>query len=162
MATLKISSRLKHFKLLTNIDQCADNHICGSAVLDGLPRYTVMEAMAQLAALHVRICLDFEQHAFLLKIIDGQWPNQNPLCGLFLFTAEQLGQSQNAFSYAVKAEGQVDALILDAKLLIGTTPYSSKFEKNALRSYYQQMVVKLESQRNKSNWLSKIAPAIPK
>lgn len=153
MATLKMNSHLEHFQLLKSIRRCSDGHISGEAWLDGLPQYTVLEAMAQLAALEARIHLNFNRHAFLLKIIQCQWPHNHFLSGRFYLVAKRLGQSQSTFSYAVKARGPANATPshlknLNTDLLIGTMPYDNDFRKAALRSHYQNMVEKLETKKH--------------
>ncbi len=145
MAVVKINSRLKHFKLLERIIELSDTGIRAAADLDDLPMYTALEAMAQLAALHVRHGLKFGRHAFLLKVVHSRWPGQDGLSGRFRLSANLRSRSSNAFAYDVRAQGR-DGMALDADLLIGTTPYDGAFREDLLKAHYQEILEKLQSE----------------
>ena len=135
---MKISSGLKHFKLLAAVRPVTDVRMRAIAMLDGLPAFAGLEAMAQLAALHTRFRVKFERHAFLLKVIRGTMPEQKRLRGDFEMTAGMTSQSSEAFAYTVSAGGG-GGVTLHAELLIATKAYDSAFQESTLKSYYGRM-----------------------
>ncbi len=143
MASIEIHSRLKHFKLLARITHVSAAGICGETDFECMPMYGCLEAMAQLAALHVRYCLDFERHAFLLKVNYGRWPAREALEGRCRLSADRYSQSSNAFAYQVKVQGSADT-ILSADLLIGTKSYDGEFKEDVLKAHYKEIFGKLQ------------------
>ena len=146
MACLKIHSRLSHFRLVTCISQVTELHIRAEADFNSMPVYGGLEAMAQLATLHVRHWLDFRRHAFLLKVNHGSWPAQEKLDGCFRLTAEHYSHSRDAHAYRVAAQGEGD-LRLDADLLIGTKAYDEEFQAEILAAHYRKMFEELRMGR---------------
>jgi len=134
---------LKHFKLVARIIDVSAAGIRGEADFECMPMYGCLEAMAQLAALHVRYCLDFERHAFLLKVNHGRWPVRDALEGSYRLSADLYSQSSNAFAYQVKVQGSVDAIWI-ADLLIGTKSYDGEFREDVLKAHYKEIFRKLQ------------------
>jgi hypothetical protein len=143
MESITIHSRLKHLKLVQGITRVTDTTIIGAADFDGMPMYGGLEAMAQLAALHVRRVLEFERHAFLLKVTKCRWPDQNDLVGRYTLSADLRSLSSNTFSYRAGARSAGGAM-LKADLLIGTVPYDSEFQEVMLKTHYREIFGKLE------------------
>jgi hypothetical protein len=143
MATLRIHSRLRHFNLLTRILRVSMAEISGTADFEGMPPYCALEAMAQLAALHVRHCADFRCHAFLLKVGRYQWPTMEVLQGRYRLTAECVSQGSHAFAYRVKALG-LECAGLEAELLIGTQSYDDGFREEILQAHYRDLFNRLQ------------------
>jgi hypothetical protein len=114
------------------------------------PVYAGLEAMAQLAALHVRYSLAFERHAFLLKVDRCDLPPLETLDGSFRLTAERLGQSSRSFAYGVTALGP-DDLALQAQLLIGTLDYNGWFKKERLKQHYRNLFKALSNGSTRSS-----------
>ena len=146
MACLTIHSRLSHFRLVTCISQATELYIRADADFHSMPVYGGLEAMAQLATLHVRHWLDFRRHAFLLKVNHGSWPGQEKLDGRFRLTAERYGHSSDVCAYRVAARGEGD-LRLDADLLIGTKAYDEEFQAEVLAAHYRKMFEELRMRR---------------
>lgn len=155
MARLTINSHMAGFQLIRRITDVSDRRIRASAAFAQWPVYTGLEAMAQLAALHVRCSLDFARHAFLLKLDSCDLPTLETLTGDFSLTAERISQSSQSFAYGVIAHGSND-LALQAQLLIGTLDYDERFKKDRLKQYYRKLFEKLcnGSTRNRINYLS--------
>ncbi len=143
MESLKIRSRMKHFKLVSRITRFSARVICGEADFDHLPVFGGLEALAQVAALHVRCCLQFERHAFLLKVDGGFWPAQDALTGCYRLRADLGSRSSNAFAYRVQAEGP-PGVMLTADLLIGTKPYDGLFKEEILKPHYRALFEALQ------------------
>ena len=143
MASITIHSRLNDFKLVAQITQVTAAGICAAADFERMPMYGGLEAMAQLVALHVRHCLDFERHAFLLKVIQCRWTNQNDLEGRYRLSADLRSQSSNTFAYQANAQGP-DGEMLSADLLIGTKSYDCEFKEDVLKTHYKEIFRKLQ------------------
>jgi hypothetical protein len=143
MASIKINSRLKHFKLVARVTQVSGAGICGEADFDRMPVFGGLEAMAQLAALHVRYCQKFERHAFLLKINRGQLPVQKALTGCYRLSAHLRSKSSDTFAYGVKAVCPA-GVMFNAELLIGTKPYGSEFKEEILKAHYKALFRELQ------------------
>ena len=143
MAAVKMISRLRHFSLLTRITRVSAESMCAMADLDGKPAFCVLEAMAQLAALHVRQDIEFRRHAFLLKVNRGQWPHEDVLRGSYRLIAERHGKSSHGFAYRTCALGPGDEA-LDADLLIGTRPYDRQFREEILEAHYRDIFNRLQ------------------
>jgi hypothetical protein len=143
MAAIRITSRLRHFSLLARITRITADGIGAIADLNGMPDYCGLEAMAQLAALHVRHCIDFQRHVFLLKVNRGRWRLQDKLQGCYRLSAERYSQSSHAFAYRVKGQGPGDGM-LTADLLIGTRPYDHEFREDILKMHYKNIFSRLQ------------------
>ena len=138
METLKIKSRMEHFRMVSRIFEVTPNGIDAEVVFDGDPCYVGLEAIAQTAALHVRHSLRFECHAFLLSVHHFRIPQTDVLKGRFRLAAELRGRSSEAYAYHVTARspGGVD---FDGELLIGTRAYDDRFKKEALTAHYRMV-----------------------
>lgn len=138
METLKITSRMPCFRVVSKVLEISPDGIEARALFDGDPPYTGLEAMAQTAALHVRHSLRFDRHAFLLSVHHCQLPEIVALAGPFRIKAEMRGRSSEAFVYKVTANGP-QGVHFDAELLIGTRDYDDRFKKEILFAHYRKM-----------------------
>lgn len=134
---LTIHSNLEHFQLLDRIDDVTPISIGASCYLKKVPAYLVLEAMAQLAALHVRHLVAFERHAFLLKVSRYDMPALELSPGRYHLAADQVKQSSHAFFYRVASRGPCDESY-GAELLIGTQAYDGRFQKKQLKAHYRK------------------------
>jgi hypothetical protein len=142
VATISIHSGLRHFNLLTRITRVSAEGMEAIADLHRRPSFCGLEAMAQLAALHVRHGLRFRRHAFLLKVTRGRCPGLAELQGCYRLTAERYSQSSHGFAYRVRAQGAGEGM-LDADLLIGTRPYDHQFREDILAAHYSDILDRL-------------------
>ncbi len=143
MEAIRIRSRMRHFNLLTRITRVSSQGLSAIADLHRMPVYCGMEAMAQLAALDVRHRIDFQRHAFLLKVSRGRWPVRDMLEGRYRLVAERSGQSSQGFAYRVRAQGKEEEA-LECDLLIGTRPYDLQFREDILTAHYQNLFKRLK------------------
>lgn len=143
MEAIKIRSRMRHFNLLTRITRVSSQGLSAIADLHRMPVYCGMEAMAQLAALDVRHRIDFQRHAFLLKVSRGRWPVRDMLQGPYRLVAERSGQSSQGFAYRVWAQGTEEGA-LECDLLIGTRPYDFQFREDILTAHYRNLFNRLK------------------
>lgn len=139
MATIDIHSGLDTFRLIACITEITPEAISGRTNAGKRPLFAGLEAMAQLAALHVRYCLQFQRHAFLLKVHRCRMPSLKVLDGRLHLSAQLQGQSSNAFVYDVTAHGLHDVQF-SGRLLIGTQNYDDRFRKSIIVKYYQILV----------------------
>ena len=142
MATIRIQSGLRHFRLLTRITWVSADGIGAIADLVDRPVFCGLEAMAQLAAMHVRHCVSFRRHAFLLKVANSRWPCQDVLQECYGLVAERYSRSSHGSAYRVRTRGPGDG-ILFADLLIGTRPYDRQFREDILEAHYRNMFDRL-------------------
>jgi hypothetical protein len=142
MATIEIRSGLDAFRLIACITGITPEAIGGRTIAGERPLFTGLEAMAQLAALHVRHCLQFQRHAFLLKVHRCRMPGLKALDGRLSLSAQLQGQSSNAFVYDVTADG-LDDVQFTSRLLIGTQNYDNPFQKSVLSVYYRNLFADL-------------------
>jgi hypothetical protein len=149
MARLTICSHMSCFQLIRRVTDVSIRHVQADVAFAKWPVYTGLEAMAQLAALHVRYSLDFERHAFLLKIDRCDLPMLEALDGDFRLNAECIGQSSQSFAYGVTAQGP-DGITIQARLLIGTQDYDERFKKDRLKQYYRKLFEALRNGRTRS------------
>jgi hypothetical protein len=138
MARLTIHSRMPCFQLIRHVTDISSRDVRAETAFAQWPVYAGLEAMAQLAALHVRYSLAFERHAFLLKVDRCDLPPLETLDGSFRLSAERVGQSSQSFAYGVTAQGP-DDLALQAQLLIGTLDYDGRFKKEHLKQHYRKL-----------------------
>ena len=143
MASVRMISQLRHFSLLTRITRVSAEGMAAMADLHGKQAFCGLEAMAQLAALHVRHAIQFRRHAFLLKVTRCRWPVEEILRGSYRLMAEQYGRSSQGFGYRVRALGPCDET-LDADLLIGTRPYDRQFREDILEAHYRNIFNRLQ------------------
>jgi hypothetical protein len=148
MAELTIHSHLNGFELIEHLFEVGATTIGGTGRFEHSPCFVGLEAMAQVAALHVRYLLDFKRHAFLLKVAWCDLPAVAHLQGRFDLQADLLSQSSNAFAYGVKARGvDRERACLAAELLIGTQPYDDQFQKEYLQEHYHRRFNRLYTQQ---------------
>lgn len=146
MATIKIRSGLDSFRLIASITEVTPKAIFGETTVEERPCFTLLEAMAQLAALHARQCVQFQRHAFLLKVQQCPMPDQRILDGVYRLSAKLTSHSSNAFGYDMVAVGPRGEQMA-AKLLIGTQGYDDRFQKRILGNHYRQLMTDLMLKR---------------
>lgn len=146
MAQLTINSYMAGFQLIRRITDVSSRRMQADARFAQWPVYTGLEAMAQLAALHVRHSLAFERHAFLLKVGYCDLPVSETLDGDFSLTADRVSQSSQTFSYRVAAKGPED-IAMQSELLIGTKEYDKHFRKDRLKHHYRKLFEALHSRQ---------------
>lgn len=138
METLTIHSHMAHFRLIKRISKVSPKGIRGEVEYHRTPLFAGLETMAQIAALHVRQHLQFDRHAFLLKVHHCQMPAIDHLDGCFRITADLCSRSSNAFRYSSVAHGP-HSIDFKSELLIGTQDYDDNFPENILKSHYQRV-----------------------
>lgn len=143
METMKIISRMSHFRLLSKVSAFSPERIEGEATFSADPLFAGLELLAQTAAMHVRYILQFERHAFLLNVQQCRMPCVDTLIGRYRVQAELCQRSSEAFGYRAKANGP-DGADFVGELLIGTRAFDDRFRKEALAAHYQRLWAQLK------------------
>jgi hypothetical protein len=149
MQRIEINTHLDQFRMLDKIVFYAENIICGEKSYIDSENYLLLESLAQLAALHVRNNVNFEKHAFLLKVNHFELNCEGRLNGLYKLNCELTGHSNNGFLYSVNALSEKND-VLKGELLIGVIEYNSDFKTKDLKEYYKKVFRCLQTGLEKS------------
>ncbi len=133
-----INSGLKSIILLDRITAIGSDEIRGTAAFDGKAVFTLFEALAQLGALHIRRCNNFNKHAFLMKVRRCILPDLLPEAGSLNLKGELTGQSDRSFIYLISAEREGQTVI-KGEFWFSTVDYDGKFEAARLKEHYEQV-----------------------
>lgn len=150
-----INTGLDGFCLLDKITKSRPDRINGQAVLENSNACLVIEALAQLGAMHTRFLCDFTRHAFLLKIdefkLDGfktelnqglPTKQQDPISisrqGVMVMEAQLLINTQSATSYDLKAVFDSGQRFL-GRFSFATRAYGHQFDEKKLKTHYTRM-----------------------
>lgn len=99
---------------------------------------TKIETIAQICALHTRFLLDFKQHAFLLKIDEFTDNSGKNDYGDYSLYAKIQSSGKTAFSYSISAKLN-NKEKFSGKLIIATSDYNEKFNKQILTKHYRKI-----------------------
>ena len=132
---VNIRSGLQGFRLIDRISRAGRDEIRGGCTFTGGAIFTLIEALAQLGALHVRYLTGFTRHAFLLKIGRCTLPGGVPAAGACLLRGRQTAQSETTFAYHLEA-GREGALLMEGEFLFTTIDYDERFAREALARHY--------------------------
>jgi hypothetical protein len=151
MEQITINTGLDRFVLLDEITQIVSGYIKGCKHFSKAPIYLGMEALAQLGAMHVRYLVDFQKHAFLLKIksfsqTSGLKADYNFLSGRYQLSGKQVSKSSNAFSYDVRAEKN-NTVCFKGEFVFGAVDYGNQdgFKRKAVETHYKKVFSCLQS-----------------
>lgn len=135
---MKVRSELQGFRLIDRISRAGSEEIRGVCTLAGGPLFTLIEALAQLGALHVRYLTGFTRHAFLLKIARCTLPGGVPAAGVCPLRGRQTARSTTTFAYHLEA-GREGALLMEGEFLFATLDYDGRFAREALARHYEML-----------------------
>ena len=135
---VSVGSGLTGFRLIDRIDRVDQEGIRGCCTLTGGPAFTLIEALAQLGAIHVRWLTGFTRHAFLLKIGRCTVPEGIPPAGACLLTGVKTAGSATTFAYRLRAE-QGRALLMEGEFLFSTIDYDGRFSRETLSRHYRML-----------------------
>ena len=143
MDRIEIHTGMAGFHLLSSVTRVDDQSIRGRAFFADQPSFVVMEALAQLGALHVRRLWDFSKHAFLLKVEGFSLPRQERISGTLALAGTLVARSQAAFSYDLGAGGGKDAFT--GRFVFSVTAYDDRFCGPVLQKRYKEVFACLTS-----------------
>jgi len=139
---IRINTRLPGLILLGGIRSVSKTEISGWTHLPGRDNYLLLEALAQLGAMHTRFLCEFNRHAFLLKITRFAWKAPEPepeetdrRCEL---SGRLTVQTGSAAAYTVKA-WTGPGILGEGELSFAVTDYGRTFEMDRLKRHYQGM-----------------------
>ncbi len=141
---VSIRSGLQGFRLIDRISRAGSDEIRGVCTLKGGPVFTLVEALAQLGALHVRYLTGFARHAFLLKIGRCTLPDGVPAAGVCLLRGRLAAQSGTTFAYHLEA-GREEAVLMEGEFLFTTIDYDERFAQGPLARHYRMLYSCLSS-----------------
>ena len=144
MATVNIRSPIRRFRMIDTILRLEDDIIEGMADFVRAPAFAGLEAMAQLAALHVRWRVDFSRHAFLLSVVRCHGLPDRELDGTLQLQGRVTAHSMHAIRYRVTAATGAGKR-LTAELFIGLRDYDTRFRSQRLQDHYREMVARLQA-----------------
>jgi hypothetical protein len=135
---VNVRSGLQGFRLIDRIIRAEKDEIRGICTLTGGPLFTLIEALAQLGALHVRYLTGFKRHAFLLKIGRCTLPEGAPAAGACLLKGRQIAHSETTFAYRLEAE-RGGAVIMEGEFVFTTINYDERFARETLAHHYEML-----------------------
>lgn len=138
MSVININTGLEKFRMIDQLIAVDDSGLEAEKSFKHEDNFLIIEALAQLAALHVRKKISFEKHAFLLKVQNCVVFDKAELQGKYNLYASLNAESKLGFMYETTAELE-NRPVVKAKLIIGTIDYNNKFRTEDLRDYYQKV-----------------------
>lgn len=102
--------------------------------------FPVLEAMAQLGALHVRYLNNFQWHVFLVKVAHIILPDRLPVPtnAVINLQADMLGNSDRSFSYRIQA-WEKNHVVIEGDFWFSTIDYDERFNAAALQPHYRDL-----------------------
>jgi hypothetical protein len=135
MTRTSINTGLNRFILVDRIVQAEEQDISGLKTFENAPAYLGLESLAQLGAFHVRYIMEFQRHAFLLKIGRCLMPAEADLDGTYKLSGTLVNRSSSAFSYALQAKRE-GSVRIEGEFLFATVDYDKRFKKEILQEHY--------------------------
>ncbi len=128
--------------MLDSIENYNEDAITATRQFVEASGFFLLEAAAQLCALHVRWQHKFDCHAFLLSLTEAAPLPPKDAAGRGHIVAERKSVSRRAIAY------RVDITIapsppLKIALTIGTVPYGQRFQADRLKHHYQGLFTSL-------------------
>ena len=141
---IEINSGLPSILLIDRITVVDPGEIQGTCTFDGKAVFTLIEAMAQLGAVHVRKGDDFQRQAFLMKVGKCALPDPLPPAGALDLQGELTGQSDRSFVYRMRAARQ-GKMFMEGQFWFSTVEYDARFDSRKLRKHYERVFACLTS-----------------
>lgn len=138
MREIRLHSGLENYILVKGITRADGEGIAGFTVFDQAPLSLGMEALAQLAALHLRWRMDFTRHAFLMTIRGCRVESTAPLTGQLELEGICVGRTKAAAAYRLQALRDGGAVIAGS-FLIATLAYGAEFQEIRLKEHYRSL-----------------------
>jgi hypothetical protein len=133
---IHIHSGLENAILVKGITRADGEGIAGFAVFDQAPITLGMEALAQMAALHLRWRIDFTRHAFLMTLRNCRAESTAPLTGRLDLEGVCEGRTGAVAAYRLQAMRDGEA-VMAGSFLIGTLAYGAEFQETRLKEHYR-------------------------
>jgi hypothetical protein len=140
----EINSGLPSILLIDRITAVDCGEIRGTCTFDGKSVFTLIEALAQLGAFHVRWGDGFERQAFLMKVGRCALPEPLPSAGLLKLQGKRTGQSDRSFAYRMRAESH-GTTVMAGEFWFSTVDYDERFDGVRLKDHYGKVFTCLTS-----------------
>ena len=146
---IHINSGLGGFVLVSEISAVTPDSITGQANLPDAGTGLVMEALAQIGALHVRYQCRFEKHAFLMRVNRYEWsgPDLGPIS--CVLSGRRMLDTGSASVYALLARSGAKVLGR-GEFSFGVIDYDQAFKQEELKDHYQGIFSCLTELKNES------------
>ncbi len=144
MDVIKIHTGLDGFSMVDQVDRIGVKTISGCKTFLNAPSCLCLESLAQICALHVRYTLNFEKHAFLLKISRCSMHADHVFSGRIFFQAVLNNHSSRAFSYAASAL-QDKRQIMAGEFIIAVREYGRDFSEAMIKPHYKKVLSCLQN-----------------
>lgn len=141
---IEINSGLPSFLLIDRITAVGLVEIRGTCTFDGKAVFTLIEALAQLGAFHVRKFDGFQRHAFLMKVGKCLLPDPLPPAGVMDLQGGLTGQSDRSFSYRMQT-AQKGKTVMESEFWFSTIDYDTRFNSRKLQEHYERVFLCLTS-----------------
>ena len=141
---MKIHTGLDQCLRLNGIETISPLAITGHLNGTRIPDYQVIEAMAQLGALHVRHIIQYDRHAFLMAVNQCAVCVTDPVTGLICIKGSLQSRSSRAFVYGLTARLE-SKKIIQGTFVFATTDYNDLFQKHILKPHYERLLSCLRS-----------------
>jgi hypothetical protein len=141
---IEINSGLSSILLIDRITAVDSGEIRGTCTFDGKAVFTLIEALAQLGALHVRKVDGFKRHAFLMKVGKCNLPDPLPTAGVVDLQGQLTGQSDRSFVYRIEATKQ-GKIVMEGEFWFSTADYDDRFDGHKLQAHYERIFACLTS-----------------
>lgn len=143
-APIIINSGLPSVFLLSRITAISPDEIRGTATFNGKAVFTLIEALAQLGAFHIRKVEGFQRQVFLMKVGQCTLPQPLPTAGPLDLTGKVTGQSDRSFVYRLCAKRQGE-VVMAGEFWFSTVDYDERFDVTKLKDHYEQVFACLTS-----------------
>jgi hypothetical protein len=100
--------------------------------------FPLLEAMAQLGALHIRYLDNFQRHVFLVKVGHCMLPRQFPADEVISLQADMQGKSDRSFSYRIQA-WEKDHPVMAGDFWFSSADYDERFNAAVLQQHYRNL-----------------------
>ncbi len=142
MPPLTLRTHQRAICMLDSIDACDENSVTATRKFAKGSSFFLLEAAAQVCALHVRWHQKFNCHAFLLSVTEAAPLPPKDAAGIGRLEAERKSVSQRAIIYQVEITiPRVPPVAIT--LTIGTVPYGQRFQADRLKHHYQRLFASL-------------------
>ena len=135
MDQIDINTELDSFCCIDKIFDLTDRSIKGSYSVEPRHKFTAIESLAQLGALHVRYLTNFEKFVFLLKVVKFNLPDFTN--GSFNIDCEIIANSSGAYSYKLMADNGSENI--NSHMIFGVREFDNSKMYTSCKSHYEKV-----------------------
>ena len=143
-----INTNLDTFIFINKIISIDNTNIIGTAENKTSDLLVLLETMAQFGAMHVRYLINFEKHAFLIKIKD-LFISDIIFKGKVQVNGKCVAKSDISFKYYLTVQTIDNKQIASGYYLFSTQKYGSEFKSEKIKKHYQDLFLCLQKNLKK-------------